>query len=202
MNDDRHKIKVELKEMTVHSNQFEKMKDAGLFKMAGLYEEIKKLDQVFISLKQDQFKRDSEANDVKVQLKNRINELEQDVNFKKSQVEQYENGMNKLQQAISNKDMQGVALQHSIAENLNEITILKRSKKELNALYEDTRLKMNKFEAKAAKNEMSMEEAIIAKNHAEEIAQTWGETVKSLKRQMKEDKERAEQTNILVYQTC
>ena len=42
---------------------------------------------------------------------------------------------------------------------------------------------------------------MIARNHAEEVAQTWQETVKALRLQLKEVKERSIETNLLVYQT-
>ena len=68
------------------------------------------------------------------------------MDFRKSQVEQYEHGMKKMQTAMVDKDMKGSELENSIAENMREISLLKHRNKELNLVYEDTRVKLRKSE--------------------------------------------------------
>lgn len=83
----------------------------------------------------------------------------------------------------------------------HEVTMLKLRNERVNDQYEATRMKLLKEQAQQYASQTSVEESVIAKIHAEEIAKTWQESVKELRRQLKEQKLRHDETNLLVYQT-
>lgn len=101
--------------------------------------------------------------------------------------------------AMSDKDMKGTELENNIAENMHEISVLKHRNKELNLAYEDTRLKLRKSEQEEETARIGRDEATISMNHALEMSKTWEETVKSLKRQMKEERARVNEANFTVF---
>ena len=101
--------------------------------------------------------------------------------------------------AMSDKEMKGTELENSIAENMHEISVLKHRNKELNIAYEDTRLKLRKSEQEEEIARTGRDEATISMNHALEMSKTWQETVKSLKRQMKEERARVNEANFNVF---
>ena len=74
---------------------------------------------------------------------------------------------------MTDKDVAGSKLEDQISTHMNEIAILKRRNKELNTVYEETRVKLRKTEETQAMAIIGKEEAIISMKHAHEMSQTW-----------------------------
>ena len=75
MNDDRHKLKVELADWTEKSNAFESMKDVAQQKVVRLYEDIEELNKKMTAYKTEQNKKEQEQLTVRTNLKNKLAEL-------------------------------------------------------------------------------------------------------------------------------
>ena len=74
---------------------------------------------------------------------------------------------------MTDKDVAGSKLENQISTHMHEISVLKRRNKELNTVYEETRLKLRKSEETYAMAVIGKDEALISMNHALEMSQTW-----------------------------
>ena len=68
--------------------------------------------------------------------------------------------------------------------------------------YYDTHSSLTKTEDKVKDAQHERDDAILSKIHAEEISKTYKETAVSLKRQMKEERERCKNEYELIFATC
>ena len=82
---------------------------------------------------------------------------------------------------------------------MHEISLLKHRNRELNTVFEETRLKLRKAEESQQLAEIGKEEAIASMYLAQEMSSTWEETVKVLRRQLIDQREQVKDQSFWVY---